>query len=63
MHFKYDATQEIWCEVTVLDDFLPNLMNLSFIKSDIEGADLLALRRAEKLIERHRPTVVCEINP
>ena len=62
-HFKYDTTREIWCEVVVLDKFLPQLSNLSFIKSDIEGADLLALRGAEKIIEQHHPTVLCEINP
>lgn len=62
-HFQYERTDQIWCDVIVLDDFLPELSNLSFIKSDIEGADLLALRGAEELIRRHRPIVVCEINP
>lgn len=63
LHFKYENTDEVWCDVIVLDEFLPELSNLSFIKSDIEGADLLALRGAEKLIRRRWPTVVCEINP
>ncbi len=62
-HFKYDTTREIWCAVVVMDDFLPQLSNLSFIKSDIEGANLLTLRGAEKIIEQHHPTVLCEINP
>lgn len=62
-HCRYDETQEICCEVVVLDDFLPEVPNVSFIKSDIEGADLLALRGAEKMINQHRPTVVSEINP
>ena len=59
----YDEAREIECEVVTLDDFLPELKNLSLIKSDIEGADLLALRGAARMIERHHPTILCEIEP
>ncbi len=59
----YDLTRELACEVVALDEFLPALSNLSFMKSDIEGADLLAMRGASRMIERHHPTVQCEINP
>jgi|GEM_PF-618734 len=34
-----------------------------FIKMDIEGAELLALRGAERLLRRDRPVVMCECNP
>lgn len=54
---------EIWCDVVRLDDLLPELTNLSFVKCDIEGAELFALRGAERLIDSHLPTVVCEIDP
>jgi hypothetical protein len=36
---------------------------LSFVKADIEGGELLAFRGARGLLERDRPTVVAEINP
>lgn len=36
-------------------------MNISAIKVDIEGAEILALRGARRLIEQHRPVVVCEV--
>ncbi len=62
-HCRYSGTREVWGEVIVLDELLPRVSALSFIKSDTEGADLLALRGAEKLIERHHPSVLCEINP
>lgn len=35
---------------------------VSFIKIDVEGAELLALRGAKKTLERDRPTILCEIN-
>ena len=63
IHFPYEKTQEILCDVIRLDDFLPKGLTISFIKCDIEGAELLALRGAGRLILDHRPTVVCEINP
>ena len=62
-HSKYDTPQTVRCEVIRLDDFLPQLRSLSFVKCDIEGADLFAMRGAKRLIEEHHPTVVIEINP
>ena len=62
-HFPFQKTEEIQCEVVALDRFLPSTRNLSFIKCDIEGAELLAFRGAQKIISQHRPTVLCEINP
>jgi hypothetical protein len=50
-------------EVVALDEFLPRVESLSLIKCDIEGAELLCFRGAERLIGEHRPTVICEINP
>ena len=50
-------------EVIAIDEFLPRVERLSLIKCDIEGAELYAFRGAERTIERHLPTVVCEINP
>jgi hypothetical protein len=52
----------VTCEVVRLDDFLPTGTEIDFIKMDIEGAELLALRGAAGMIERSCPTVQCEIN-
>jgi FkbM family methyltransferase len=60
---RWSGTREVKCEVVRLDDFLPEVDNLTLIKCDIEGAELLAFRGAEKLVARHLPTVICEINP
>jgi FkbM family methyltransferase len=62
-HVRWPRRKEVTCEVVALDDFLPPVADLSFIKCDIEGAELLAFRGAEKTINRHLPTVLCEINP
>lgn len=60
---RWSKTTSIPAEVVPLDDYGPDLDNVTFIKADIEGAELLAFRGAERLIERNRPTVLCEINP
>ena len=60
---RWADTKEVVCEVVSLDDFLPELDELSLIKCDIEGAELFAFRGAKKLIGKHLPTVICEINP
>ena len=60
---RWDRTTRIHCEVVALDEYLPPLANLSLIKCDIEGAELLAFRGAVRTIEAHRPSVICEINP
>jgi len=36
---------------------------VSFIKIDVEGAEPLVFRGGRRLLERDRPTILCEINP
>ncbi len=62
-HARFKRTQKVTCKVVTVDDYLGDLNDVSFLKCDIEGADLYALRGAKRLIERHHPVVVCEINP
>jgi FkbM family methyltransferase len=53
---------EVECEVVRLDDVdLPG--DVSFLKCDIEGAELAALRGAVGVLERHAPTLLLEVNP
>lgn len=63
VHAAFDKTTNIECEVIALDEFLPNVARLSFVKCDIEGADLFAMRGARRLLEKHKPVVVIEITP
>ena len=60
---RWGATKEVEAEIIKLDDFLPTIDSLPFVKLDIEGAELLCLRGARSLFEKHLPTTVCEINP
>jgi FkbM family methyltransferase len=62
-HVRSETSVELTCEVVAIDEFLPPVENLSFMKLDIEGAELFALRGAERLVAEHKPTVVCEVNP
>jgi FkbM family methyltransferase len=60
---KWKGTRDVEAEVVRLDDFLPPIDDLPMVKLDIEGAELLCLRGAESLFEKHLPTTICEINP
>ena len=62
-HARFQKTKTITCDVVALDEYLGEVDGVSFIKCDIEGADLFALRGAKKIIERNKPVVVSEINP
>jgi hypothetical protein len=50
------------CDVKRMDELLAEEKRIDFIKMDIEGAELNALRGAEMLIEKHRPQFLIEIN-
>ncbi len=44
-----------------LDDVLPeSVRSVEFMKIDVEGAELLAIKGAEKTISKFRPTILCE---
>jgi FkbM family methyltransferase len=61
---RWNRTANVECEVVALDEYLSGeLSRVSLIKADIEGAELLAFRGAARIIEQHRPSVICEINP
>ncbi|HKP44990.1 MAG TPA: FkbM family methyltransferase [Pyrinomonadaceae bacterium] len=60
---RWAGTKQVECEVVKLDEFLPRIDRLSLIKCDIEGAELFAFRGAQKMIAKHLPSVICEINP
>jgi FkbM family methyltransferase len=60
---RWTATREVEAEVVRLDDHLPALDDVSFLKCDVEGAETFVFRGATKLLDRHRPTLVIEINP
>jgi FkbM family methyltransferase len=60
---RWTATRQVAAEVIRLDDFLPSIDDLSFVKIDVEGAELFTFRGGEATIATHHPTVLCEINP
>ncbi|MEP6705439.1 MAG: FkbM family methyltransferase [Acidobacteriota bacterium] len=60
---RWESTTNVEAKVIRLDDFLPDASDISMIKIDIEGAELLCLQGAEELIDRNLPTIICEINP
>lgn len=59
-HVAPDGEREV--PIVRLDDYARGLEPPTWIKIDIEGLELPALRGAEGLLRDHRPTVICEIN-
>lgn len=54
--------KEVRCEVVRLDDYcFSNDVRTDFIKCDVEGAELLVFRGAEKILARDRPAVFAEM--
>jgi FkbM family methyltransferase len=58
-----ERARDVEVELVVLDDFLDERRPISMLKIDVEGAELLSLRGAVRLLERDRPTVIAEIAP
>lgn len=52
--------QNITVNVRKLDNIIPENLNISFIKIDVEGAELQVLRGAESLIKRCKPIIFFE---
>lgn len=59
-HPALAAPTTIEVEVRRLDEFLPLIDQLSFLKLDIEGAELSCLRGAVELVRRFRPVISVE---
>jgi hypothetical protein len=49
-------------ECTTLDDTAARFRNPDVLKIDIEGAELLALRGADRLLREVRPTILVELH-
>ena len=58
-----DATTDVLVETTTLDAALGRQRRIDFIKLDIEGAELAALRGATTVIAKHKPTLLFECTP
>jgi len=60
----YDRPNEKDFEITVdtdlLDNIIPQNLNIDFIKIDVEGAELLVFEGAERLIKKDKPVIVFE---
>ena len=56
-----DTGDPLAFEMRTLDSF--KLDNVSFIKIDVEGAELLVLKGAEETIKRNKPVMLIEMNP
>lgn len=56
-----DSAEEV--EVKVLDDIFSDTERIDFMKIDVEGFEYEVLKGASKLIKKHKPKILFEINP
>lgn len=61
--YKFERSTSLDCKIVALDDFLPDLKRLTFVKIDIEGAEYFALEGMRGLLQRFAPVVMLEIVP
>jgi FkbM family methyltransferase len=63
-HSRVPAAESLEVETVTIDEFCSrNQITPTFIKIDIEGYELHALRGAERTLRHCRPTVIVEIHP
>lgn len=62
-HVRHPTEQTVQVEIVTIDSLVAGDRDISFMKLDIEGAELFALRGADRLIRQCRPVIVMEVNP
>jgi FkbM family methyltransferase len=62
-HYQFASHEKVSCRIVRLDDFKEINKKIAFVKIDIEGAELFALRGMKQLLLRDQPIVLLEINP
>jgi FkbM family methyltransferase len=62
-YHNFEQHRSFDCDVVSIDSFLPDLRRLDFVKIDIEGAELLALKGMKRTLERLKPVVLIEVCP
>jgi len=60
---RAEEALEVEARMTPLDSFFPSRGDFSFLKCDVEGAELLVFKGAVKIIESSHPTVLAEVVP
>ena len=56
--------RKVTCSMVTLDKYIKknDIERLDFMKCDIEGAELLALKGMTKILKKHRPKLLFEVN-
>ncbi|MFL5763460.1 MAG: FkbM family methyltransferase [Bacteroidia bacterium] len=62
-HYAFASHEKVNCRIVRIDDLGEIKHPIDFVKIDIEGAELFALRGMKQLLLKDQPVVLLEINP
>ena len=58
---RKETYQKVTVESTTLDEYIKTNAIPTFIKIDVEGAEISVLRGARQLLKKHKPTIAMEV--
>jgi FkbM family methyltransferase len=59
--YTFTKMEKVSCQVVALEEHLSDLERLDFVKIDIEGAELFALKGMKKLLDKFQPMILIEL--
>ncbi len=57
---EVEEVKEIEVELELLDNLIPESVDIDFMKIDVEGAEFLVLQGSKRILQQHKPIIIFE---